>query len=330
MVQKKPRLPELPRGYHLRRPSLEDAEAVAALMCACDIEELGEAETDADDVRDDWSQPRFDRERDTWIVVGEDRTVRAYGWVWDKVPDREMIGDIYVLPGEPHEPLFDVLRSRIEERAEEHVPAAPADDEVTLGFFGLVGSKYSAYLVENGYELTRTYFRMVITLGDDPPAVPSIKGIALRPFRPGEEDEAIHRVIQESFSEHYLFAPEPLEEWIARRTAHPVVETGLWTLAWEKEEPVGAILPYPYESMPWIRELGVRKEWRARGVGRALLLQAFADLHARGHRTIALGVDAENATGATRLYESVGMKVVHRHGFHRRVLRPGKPVSAGG
>jgi len=330
MTSKKPRLPELPRGYHLRRPSLEDAEAVAALMCACDIEELGEAETDADDVRDDWSQPRFDRDRDTWIVVGEDRTVRAYGWVWDKVPDREMIGDIYVLPGEPTEPLYEVLRSRIEERAEEHIPAACADDEVTLGFFGMVGSKYGAYLAGQGYELARTYFRMLIKLGEDPPAVPSIKGVELRPFRVGLENGAIHRVIQESFSEHYLFAPEPLDEWIGRRTAHPVVDPALWALAWEGGEPVGAILPYPYDAMAWIRELGVRREWRSRGVGRALLLHAFAALHAGGHRTIALGVDAENTTGATRLYESVGMKVVQRHGFHKRILRPGKPVSAGG
>jgi ribosomal protein S18 acetylase RimI-like enzyme len=330
MTSKKPRLPELPRGYHLRRPGLEDAEAVAAVMCACDIEDLGEAETDADDVRDDWSQPRFDRDRDTWIVVGEDRTIRGYGWVWDKVPAREMIGDIYVLPGEPRESLYDVLRSRIEERAEEHIAAAAADDEVTLGFFGLVDSDYSRYLSANDYDVVRTYFRMVIRLGETPPAPPVVDGIEVRPYRRGKDDEAVHTVIQESFANHHLYAAEPISEWIARRTAHPVTDTTLWRIAWAGKEPVGAILSYPFEAMAWIRELGVRGEWRSRGVGRALLVHAFEALHARGHRSVGLGVDAENTTGATRLYEAAGMKVVHRHAFHKRVLRPGKPVSAAG
>ncbi len=94
-----PSHPELPPGHHLRRPALEEAEAVAELMCACDLFEIGEAETDADDVRDDWSLPRFDRSRDTWIVVGEDGAVHGYGWIWDKVPHHEMIGDIYSRPG---------------------------------------------------------------------------------------------------------------------------------------------------------------------------------------------------------------------------------------
>jgi ribosomal protein S18 acetylase RimI-like enzyme len=182
----------------------------------------------------------------------------------------------------------------------------------------------------HGYELVRTYFRMVIRLGDEIPIPPFVDGIEIRPYRPGEDDAAIHRVIQESFSDHYLFAPEPASEWMARRTAHPATDTSLWRMAWAGEEPAGAILPYPFDTHAWIRELGVRREWRARGVGKALLVHAFAALHARGHRSIALGVDAENATGATRLYEACGMKVVVRHGFHGRVLRPGKPVSAGG
>ncbi len=327
---KPPPLPELPSGFLLRRPALEDAEAVAALMCAVDEDELGEAETDADDVRDDWSQPRFDRTRDTWIVAGKDHALHGYGWVWDKVPDRELIGDVYIRPGSPRDAIADVLRTRIEARAEEHVPAASADEEVTLGFFGVVGSSWSEYLKAHGYALVRTYYRMVIELGEEPPKAPEIPGIVIRPFRPDADEAALHQVIQESFSDHHLFSPEPLDEWGQRRRAHPVADPALWRLAWEGREPVGGILPYPFEGLAWIRELGVRRDWRGRGIGRALLLHAFGAFHALGHRKVGLGVDSENATGATKLYESAGMKVVHRHGFHKRVLRPGKPVSAGG
>jgi mycothiol synthase len=329
MTSKDPKLPELPPGYYLRRPALDDAEAVAELVCETDREELGHAETDADDIRDDWSQPRFDREKDAWIVLGDDRKVHGYGWVWDKVPDREMIGDLYIRSGISREAITDVLISRIEGRAEEHVPAAPAGDEVTLGFFGVVGSPYSAYLQARGYAIVRTYFRMEIELDDLAPAPPALPGIDVRPFVAGRDEAAIHQVIQDSFSEHYLFAPEPIGEWVERRRAHPMADPSLWRIAWEGEEPVGAILPYPFDTLAWIREVGVRRAWRGRGVGRALLLHGFAALHERGHRSIGLGVDSENATGATQLYEAAGMRVTHRHAFHKVVIRPGRPVSAG-
>ena len=39
------------------------------------------------------------------------------------------------------------------------------------------------------------------------------------------------------------------------------------------------------------------------------LRHAFRELHGRGERRVLLGVDSENPTGATRLYERAGMHV---------------------
>ena len=63
------------------------------------------------------------------------------------------------------------------------------------------------------------------------------------------------------------------------------------------------------EGGGYVGALGVRRAWRGRGLGRALLLQTFAEFHRRGVHRVTLGVDAESPTGATRLYESVGMTV---------------------
>jgi hypothetical protein len=46
-----------------------------------------------------------------------------------------------------------------------------------------------------------------------------------------------------------------------------------------------------------------------RGSGRRCSSARFASFWERGERRVALAVDAENDTGATRLYESVGMRV---------------------
>jgi len=45
-------------------------------------------------------------------------------------------------------------------------------------------------------------------------------------------------------------------------------------------------------------------------LGLALLHHAFTEFWRRGERAVALGVDAENPTGATRLYERAGMHML--------------------
>ena len=59
----------------------------------------------------------------------------------------------------------------------------------------------------------------------------------------------------------------------------------------------------------WIARLFTLREWRRRGIGEALLHEAFGTFWRDGKRTISLGVDAESDTGAQRLYERVGMHV---------------------
>ena len=64
--------------------------------------------------------------------------------------------------------------------------------------------------------------------------------------------------------------------------------------------------------------LAVRKPWRSRGLGLALLRQSFADFAARGANRVGLVVDAENTTGAVRLYERAGMRPVRRLDVYER------------
>ena len=58
--------------------------------------------------------------------------------------------------------------------------------------------------------------------------------------------------------------------------------------------------------------MAVRRPWRGRGVGHALLLAAFRSLRERGHSVARLYVDAQNVTNAVRVYEAAGMHVARR------------------
>jgi ribosomal protein S18 acetylase RimI-like enzyme len=69
--------------------------------------------------------------------------------------------------------------------------------------------------------------------------------------------------------------------------------------------------------------LGVRRAWRRRGLGLALLRDSFRRFRESGETVVALGVDTENATGAVRLYEHAGMRVLWRADVWEKELRAG-------
>jgi mycothiol synthase len=74
------------------------------------------------------------------------------------------------------------------------------------------------------------------------------------------------------------------------------------------------------EETGWIHVVGVLPAWRGRGLGLALLRWSFGVLAGAGLRRAALSVDAENTTGAVRLYERAGMQVTQRFQTWERTL----------
>lgn len=140
-------------------------------------------------------------------------------------------------------------------------------------------------------------------------------GLDVRPYRP--EDEAVLiAAMNEAFETDPIWhdvTPSNFREFsLGARGFDPE----LWLLAWDDDRLAGFALCYPVHgtdaALGWVETLGVRPGWRRRGLGGALLLSAFAALQARGLRRVGLGVDAENATGALRLYERAGMRQVRR------------------
>src|SRR6185295_4507860 len=312
---------ELPPGFLLRRPELADAQGIVALLVACDIADLGRPDSTLEDLQADWTHPRFDRLRDTWIVVAPDRAIVGYAWAWDRVPHVDVQADVHVLPEHRQKGIEEVLLDLLEGRGREHATAAPTGAPVHVALFAKPGSVVAPILASRGYVRVRTYLRMTIELKSGYPVAGVPDGIEIRRFRQGIDERAVHELIEESFADHFRFAPEPHDEWVSRRVGHPEFNPDLWFVAWDKEEPVGAVLPYLYGDLGWVRELGVRSRARGRGIGKALLLETFRVFEASKVDRVSLGVDAENATGATRLYESVGMRVEERHDLYHLALR---------
>ena len=55
-----------------------------------------------------------------------------------------------------------------------------------------------------------------------------------------------------------------------------------------------------------------------------MLHRSFGEFYQRGTKTIGLGVDAANVTGATKLYQKVGMTTVSEFVTMEKEVRAGK------
>ena len=145
-------------------------------------------------------------------------------------------------------------------------------------------------------------------------------GIEIAAITTPDDLPAIHSVLEEAFADHWGNYPEPLDRWVEEETGGPGYDPTLWLRATEEGRMLGALTGDLWGDRGWVGYLGVRAAARGRGIGAALLRESFARFPDRGARHAVLNVDAENTTGATGLYERVGMRVVNRWDLWERPM----------
>lgn len=309
-----------PQGAALRAPARGDVPAIVELAVAVDRDEYGVPDFTEDDVLSEWAVPRFDVARDAWVSDGPAGGLTGYASVQEKQPGREYTGTLLCRHADSGAEVGARLVRAVEDRTRERLRVAGSPKARLAWVIPSVSAGREALVRGAGYRHTRTYFRMEIDLAGRAVELRDPPGFEIRVYRPGVDDRALHAVIEESFADHFRHVAEPHEEWMAARTADPRFAPDLWFLAWDGEEPAAGIIGYDLGDISWIRELGVRPRWRRRGLGMALLQRSFAAFQARGREKISLGVDADNAYDATRLYRRVGMSVGQTHHFWERTL----------
>lgn len=153
-----------------------------------------------------------------------------------------------------------------------------------------------------GFREVRRFWEMAIDFEEETPE-PSV---SVEPFVEADA-ETFHSALEESFADHWEHEPESFDEWWTRQQRRTNFDPSLWFVIRDGDEIAGLARNEARPPVGWVGALGVRQAWRGRGFGRALLLHSFREFRRRGLTSAALGVDAANATGATYLYESVGM-----------------------
>jgi ribosomal protein S18 acetylase RimI-like enzyme len=175
-------------------------------------------------------------------------------------------------------------------------------------------------LTGRGLHPIRHFWHMQIDLDGRVVPGPAPDGIEITAFEPHQDLRMIHGIIQAAFADDPLEMPEPFDRWAEEHTTGPGYDPTLWLLARDEESPVGALTASAGDDVGWVDYLAVLGSHRGRGIGSALLRRSFATFAARGLARVRLNVDAENVTGATAVYERVGMRVVNRWDLWERRL----------
>jgi ribosomal protein S18 acetylase RimI-like enzyme len=154
---------------------------------------------------------------------------------------------------------------------------------------------------------------MMVELGDEGPAALLPEGIELSPFRPGLDSRAVYDALHEAFRDHWGQGMRAYEDWAGRVAGRHELAPCFVLVAREGEQIAGALVGRVGTGADpeagSVVELGVRRPWRGRGLGLALLHMAFDEFRRHSLARARLIVDSESPTGATRLYDRAGMRV---------------------
>ncbi|HLX39833.1 MAG TPA: GNAT family N-acetyltransferase [Ktedonobacteraceae bacterium] len=317
----------LPVGVTIRTPRMEDAQGAYDLLAACDMADHGMLSLTLQDLRDYWRAPETNLETDVWLVSNDEGQIIGYADTGHRL-HVAIFSDIRVHPQYRNQGIENALMRLAEERARQHIAEAPAHARVALNSWNAHCNSDQALLFERaGYSMIRQSWRMRIEMNEAPPAPELPAHVTIRTFIPEQDARAVFDADDEAFRDHWGYLPDTFEHWEYWTVKREGFDPSLWFLAVEGNEIAGIAL-CRFENMDgWVDTLAVRRPWRKLGVGLALLRQAFGEFYKRGTRTVGLGVDAQNLTGATRLYIRAGMHVALQHDTYQKELRPGVELS---
>lgn len=205
--------------------------------------------------------------------------------------------------------------------------ALPAEAACMLdGFLSQSERDTRELLIKHGFEVVRHNFEMVRSDLENIPDLPLPPGVEVQPYQP-EHLRAIWEASNEAFQDHWGYIADPWEDYV-RMQNDPTFDPSLWRVAWQGDQVAGMVLSFinqaeneEYERLRGYTEnICVRRPWRKQGLAKALIARSLQAIRERGMQEAALGVDAQNTSGATHLYELMGYRVTKQGAIYRKEL----------
>ncbi|HEY42779.1 MAG TPA: GNAT family N-acetyltransferase [Anaerolineae bacterium] len=325
------------QGFTVRPAAMADLSAVINLLNTCSLASIGVRQFHEDEIRIIWETPGFSMETDTRIVRSPQGELIGYSDItrlFEPLVHPQIWGQVH-----PHwecQGIGTALMIWAQRRVREVISRVPEDTRISLMAYSVSNHEPSKTLFESLHmKPVRHRWRMVINLQSSPASPDWPRGIALRNYHHPQDAETVYRIEDEIFRDHWGYVQQPFESgyerWLHHATGRSDFDATLWKLAMDGKEVAGLLRCRPQgdldPEMGWVSVLGVCRRWRGRGLGLALLQHAFSEFHRRGKKRVGLSVDAENTTGASRLYEKAGMYIEQQYTIYEIELRRGREIA---
>jgi mycothiol synthase len=311
----------------MRPPQNDDADEVVAFANEECVAFIGVPVIDADWLRSRWTAPAVARDLDFAVVESPDGELCGFLSVESEPPFAEVFALGIVAPAFHQRGIGAAIVSETERRARRFEALAGPKARMLIRAGTLAGEpRVAALMSSRGYREVRHFeLRRIDFAGKSPPPV-DVEGITVRGFDP-ENARQLYEAHVEAFADHWGEGQETYDDFRHHLLDASDFDDRLWFVAWDGDQLAGYIGAQSKSREDpmrgYIAVLGVRRPYRRRGLGKALLLHAFGALHARGLRGADLHVDADSLTGATGLYAKVGMTAHPRFATWEKELRPG-------
>ena len=325
----------LPPGFRFRAPTMDDLPGVVAVWRAEEAAIDGKATTTETEIRMYWNDPDRNLAEENRVVVDENDRIVAVLDTYDFPPYTVAEFNPAVHPDFCGRGIGSALLAQVEAYILERIERVQGP---RLALHSQVSGRHErahALLQRHGFSHIRNWRKLEIDLNADAPPVIPPDGLRLASLRLGVDERAIWEAAEEAWQDHFGYAPMGFEEFIYYRvTAIEDFHPDLWIVAWDEntDEIAGVSLcrrdTADDSDMGWVSLLAVRRPWRGRGLGSALLQASFAMFREQGWTRAGLAVDASSITGADRLYERAGMHEVRRDYIFEKVLREGPDAEA--
>jgi mycothiol synthase len=282
----------------MRQATPDDADAIYAVVNARELADVGRPDWTPADARAALAKPGADG-----VVVAGAGHVIAFGLL------NGIDATVVVHPSAEGKGIGTRLREEIERRA-----SGPLIRQEIMS----VNQRGLDLLTAAGYVQEQRYWRMERDLAPDEPGPDWPPGAGARVLERGHDDRAVYELLSEAMSEIPGNTERSFEEWRDRALGDALAPE-LSTVAGDM---AGVALCQRHPGAEgYVDYVAVARDWRGRGLGRALLQESFRRFAAEGMSRAVLWVNGANES-ATRLYRGVGMEVAFSADRFTKCLKP--------
>jgi mycothiol synthase len=336
-IEEQPFMSQLASGFTARSAEKDDIEGLYEIFTEYWETLTGLTKFTLEDFHNIFSVPGFDLETSTIVILTPEFKIVAAGLVMD-------LGNPPIHPsffgcvrdGYEARGLGTYLFTWAKNRARQAIERCPETARVSMYLQTAPSHTLTTKLFEElQLKPIRYSWTMLTEFNGATPKPNWPENIRIVTFETFNDLEIILKFVDEAFADHWGHVDRSGDPERIKRFKHQIendadFDSSIWFLALDGDEIAGVSLCSPKlgadRTIGMVDTLGVRRPWRRQGLGLALLHYSFGMFHQRGYKGVALGVDTQNLSGATRLYKKAGMEVFREFVVYEKELRAGEEL----